>query len=77
MQVPAGEFKARCLQLIEAVRRRQCEVVITKRGRPVAKLVPLDEPAPRPLFGYLKGSVTVTGDIVAPVGDAWEVEHGR
>lgn len=77
MKVQAGEFKAHCLHLIEEVRSRRCEIVITKRGRPVAKLVPLEEAAPKSLFGYLKGSVTVTGDIVAPVGEPWEADRGR
>jgi len=74
MEVPAGEFKSHCLRLIEEVRVSRCEVVITKRGRPVARLVPLEDPATRPLVGYLQGSVTVTGDIVAPVGDRWEAD---
>jgi prevent-host-death family protein len=77
MDVPAGEFKARCLKLIEAVRVRRLEVVITKRGRPVAKLVPLEEPLGRPLFGYLKGSAKAIGDIISPVGDEWEAAHGQ
>ncbi len=77
MQVPAGEFKAHCLQLIEEVRAGRYEVVITKRGRPVAKLVPLEEPGTRPLLGYLQGSLTVTGDIVTPVGDQWEADRAE
>ena len=76
MEVPAGEFKAHCLQLIEDVRTRRCEVVITRRGRPVAKLVPLEEAAARPLLGHLRGSVTITGDVVAPVGETWEADRG-
>ena len=75
MEVPAGGFKAHCLQLIEAVRAGRLEIVITKRGHPVAKLVPLQEAAPRPLLGYLTGTVTVTGDIEAPLGEAWEADR--
>ena len=42
-KIPAGEFKAKCLQVIDEVQRLRMQVVITKRGKPVAKLVPLDE----------------------------------
>lgn len=72
-EVPAGEFKARCLKLMEEVREHRREIVITKRGRPVAKLVPVDE-APA-LFGAMKGSVTILGDIVGPTGEKWEADE--
>ncbi len=73
MQIPAGQFKAQCLKLMDQVKGRREEIIITKHGKPVAKLVPVEE-TPMPLFGYLKGSITVTGDIVAPTGEAWEAE---
>ena len=78
-EVAAGEFKARCLKLMDDVERDRVPIVITKRGRAVAKLVPVDE-RPPPLFGCLVGSVTIVGDIVAPVAVAWEAnapENGR
>lgn len=75
-RVPAGEFKARCLQLMDEVEATGAEVVITKRGRPVARLVPV-APAPRAeLYGCMAGQVTVVADIVGPIGEAWEVEGG-
>jgi prevent-host-death family protein len=65
MEIPAGEFKAKCLQLMDEVARSREPIVITKRGRPVAKLVPPDEPGPRaPLFGYMAGTADIRGDIV-------------
>lgn len=55
--VPAGKFKATCLELMDRVRETGVEYVVTKHGQPVAKLVPYDG-APRPaLFGALKGTV--------------------
>lgn len=68
--VPAGEFKARCLRLMDQVGRDRVPVIITKHGRPVAKLSPLDDRAP-PLFGCLKGTVTIVGDIIAPIDVVW------
>ncbi len=72
-QIPAGEFKARCLKLMDEVRSRRTSVTITKRGKPVARLVPADD-APPALFGFLKGSVTVKGDIIEPVDVTWEAD---
>jgi prevent-host-death family protein len=65
MEIPAGEFKAKCLQLMDKVARSREPIVITKRGKPVAKLVPADPPAARaPLFGYMAGTAEIRGDIV-------------
>jgi len=55
-EIPASEFKARCLALLDQVAEEQVEYVVTKHGRPVAKVVPLAPPAP------LAGSVRVLVD---------------
>lgn len=67
MQIPAGEFKAKCLKLMERVARTREPIIITKRGRPVAKLMPPDdvEPLP-PIFGYMAGTAQIRGDLAAP-----------
>ena len=56
-KVAAADFKARCLELMDQVRETGAEYVVTKHGRPVARLVPYDEPARKPLFGAMKGTV--------------------
>ena len=76
MTIPAGQFKAQCLSLIDQVNRTHQVIVITKRGKPVARLVPLDVEKPRKLFGYLAGHVVEEGDIVSPTGEAWDAERG-
>ena len=63
--MPAGQFKARCLKVMDDVQATREPVVITKNGRPVAKLVPSDAP-PRDIFGCMKGEVEIVGDIVSP-----------
>lgn len=70
----AGEFKARCLRVMDEVERTRRPVVITKRGRPVAKLVPVDPSGPDPFFGRLAGRIRLVGDIVAPLDppEAWD-----
>jgi prevent-host-death family protein len=64
--IPAGEFKARCLRIMEEVRTKRVTVLITKKGRPVAKLVPADEDA-EDVFGRLRGVVEISGDVESPV----------
>lgn len=75
MDVPAGQFKARCLELISFVKEKRVEVIVTKRGQPVAKLVPLVDEDPSPLLGRLQGTVTVIGDITRPIDEAWDADR--
>lgn len=74
-QVSAGEFKTRCLALMDEVRDRGGEYVITKRGAPVARLVPVRIER-RPLLGSMKGTVKVRGDIISPLDEPWEALEG-
>lgn len=78
MEIPAGEFKAKCLQLMDKVARTREAIVITKRGRPVAKLVPPDDPHPcAPLFGYMAGTAEIRGDIVHTPHLEWSAVTGE
>lgn len=70
--IGAGEFKAHCLHLLDVVAERHEEVIITKRGRPVAKLVPV--PADSPLFGALAGTVARQDDLVSPIDVVWDAD---
>ena len=72
LRIPAGEFKAKCLKLMDQVRESGREIVITKRGKPVAKLVPLEPKERPPLFGCMKGTFEITGDIVSPIDVEWD-----
>jgi prevent-host-death family protein len=62
----AGEFKAKCLRVMEEVRKYRTPVVITKKGKPVAKLVPPDEPK-KSVFGCMADRFTYVGDVESPV----------
>ncbi len=70
--IPAAEFKAKCLKIMDDVERRRITVMITKRGKPVARIVPPDSNRPSTLFGALKGSVIIKGDIISPLDVEWE-----
>lgn len=71
--VAASEFKAQCLKMMEQVRRTNEPIVITKRDRPVAKLVSAGRPS-RDILGCLAGVVEIVGDIESPVvaPETWE-----
>ena len=78
--MPAGEFKAKCLRVMEEVRKYRTPVVITKKGKPVAKLVPPDEPK-KSVFGCMADKIQIIGDIentkVCPPLEEWDVVRGR
>lgn len=70
--IAAADFKAHCLALLDEVSATKETVVVTKRGKPVAKVVAVEEGAePRPL----RGSVRYRGDIVAPIGEPWDAQR--
>ena len=73
--IPAGEFKTHCLRIMEEVSKRRQPVVITKKGVPVAKLVPVEQ-TQRDIVGCLEGVMEIVGDIEAPLikPDAWELD---
>jgi prevent-host-death family protein len=62
----AAKFKAQCLGILDKVARTRRSLVITKRGKPLARLVPLDETAQT-----LRGSVRLELDIVSPTSERW------
>ena len=72
-EIAAGEFKARCLQLIDEVNQNRVPIIVTKHGRPMAKLVPFSE-EPVSLFGCMKDSAVIRGDIVEGLGEVWEAD---
>jgi prevent-host-death family protein len=68
--IPAGEFKAKCLKLLDEVAEKRETLVITKHGKPVAQLVPM--PARENIVGSMKGSVLWMGDIISPIDVEWD-----
>ena len=64
-KMAAGSFKTNCLAIMDEVQAKHETVVITKHGKPVAKLVPVEVQGDD-IFGFLCGKVAITGDVVAP-----------
>lgn len=74
--IPAGEFKSKCLNLMNEVNENKISIIITKRGIPVAKLVPIKKEK-FTIFGCLKESVTINDDIVKSISVDWDAENGK
>lgn len=68
--IGAGDFKAKCLQLLDDVAVHREPLIITKHGKPVARLVPM--PPGTQLFGALAGSVLDENDIITPIDTEWD-----
>jgi prevent-host-death family protein len=64
--MPAGEFKIHCLAIMDEVAAKRQAVIITKRGKPVAKLVPVEKEKDD-IFGFMKGKGRILGDVVSPI----------
>jgi prevent-host-death family protein len=71
MKITASQFKARCLRLLDEVGRTGEELIILKRGRPVARVIPAGDPKP---WLSLRGRGEFVGDAVAPVIAEADVE---
>ena len=72
-KMQASVFKSRCLKVMDRVQATGEPVIVTKRGKPVVKVVPA-EPEKDDLFGFMKGKFEIVGDIVSPVTplEDWE-----
>jgi prevent-host-death family protein len=68
--MPAGEFKAKCLKILDQVAETRQTLVITKHGKPVARLEPI--PADADIIGAMRGSGVILGDIISPLDVEWE-----
>jgi prevent-host-death family protein len=73
--IAAGVFKAKCLAIMDEVQSKREPVIITKKGKPVAKLVPLDKDEEvDPIFGFFAGKIQILGDVESPIPEEeWEM----
>jgi prevent-host-death family protein len=75
MNIPAAVFKAECLKLMDEVARTGQRIVITKHGKPIAQLTPMPT-QPETLFGYMKDTLVIKGDIVGSIHEGWSALSG-
>ncbi len=77
-QMRASAFKARCLAVMDAIQATGEPVIVTKRGKPVVKVVPI-KPENDDIFGFMAGKGTIMGDIESPVVPLkeWKIFRAR
>jgi prevent-host-death family protein len=79
--IPAGEFKAKCLAIMDEIQAGGESVVITKRGKPVVRVTALeagvDRPAKESILGFMRGTGISVGDIVGPIIPSDEWDHSK
>ncbi|MGB6488648.1 MAG: type II toxin-antitoxin system Phd/YefM family antitoxin [Steroidobacteraceae bacterium] len=75
MDISAAQFKAQCLKLMDQVEKTRQPIIITKHGRPVAQLAPVPADTDS-LFGYMKGTMRIDGDVTAPLDVEWSALTG-
>ncbi|MYB70659.1 MAG: type II toxin-antitoxin system Phd/YefM family antitoxin [Gemmatimonadetes bacterium] len=72
--IKASEFKTKCLKLMDEVADSGVEIVITKNGRPVSRLVPYRDEEPT-MFGRNRDQIRILGDIISPLEFDWDEER--
>ena len=75
-KIPAKRFKARCLETIDEVAKNGTEIIITKDGKPIARILPF-EAKKREDISSLKGTATHIGDVISPINVAWEAGKNK
>jgi prevent-host-death family protein len=75
--IAAGKFKANCLAIMDEVQKNRETVLITKRGKPVAKVIPAKDDAKDDFFDSMKDQLVFLGDVISPAFDLdeWEMER--
>jgi prevent-host-death family protein len=76
MEISAAQFKAKCLELMDRVHDFGEEILITKRGKVVARLCPVSR-VTDDSFGCMKGTGAIQGDILETPRQDWEAEQGK
>ena len=71
LRIPVSRFKAHCLRLLDEVSKRKLRLIVTKRGKPLARIEAADQ-EPLDVHGWLKGTVKVRGDLTAPLDVDWD-----
>lgn len=74
-EIAISKFKAKCLSLLEEVNKTKIPLRVTRRGIPLADVVPASpEAEERTWIGSMTGTLKITGDIVSPVIDPEDIE---
>ena len=75
MNIAAGVFKAECLKLMDTVHKTHEEIIISKRGKPVARLLSAEDAPSVEIFGMLAGTGQAKDDLITGSGEVWHAER--
>lgn len=73
-KIAVSQFKAHCLEIIDKLQTSHESIIITKRDKPIAKIMSFDTSKPS-LFGMLSNKAEIKGDILEPIDEKWEAEY--
>ncbi len=78
MEISATEFKAKCLKLMDEISNTHEPIIVTKHGKPVAKVVAIEpeETHNKTGFGCMAGTMEIRGDIISPIEEPWSAMTG-
>lgn len=71
--IKAGVFKAECLKMMDEVKKTKNPIIVTKHKIPIVKIVPVEDET-QSLFGKMKNTGRVKGDIIQPIGEVWDAD---
>jgi len=75
MEITAADFRSNCFKVLDEVDQKHIDVIITKRGKPIAKLVHYEtDPCTDPLLGSLLNAGTTVGDLTEAFDEEWELD---
>jgi prevent-host-death family protein len=71
--IPIGEFKTHCYQILDQAQKEGHSVIVTRKGKPIARILPLDSQTEKDdcFFDSLKDSVSIKGDIISSIDVKW------
>ncbi len=73
MEISTTQFQQRCMQLVDTIHAQNADIIITKQGKPWAKLMAINETVPsQPFLGALSGAGYTVGNLLEPFEDEWE-----
>jgi prevent-host-death family protein len=77
LNIPIGALKTNCYKLLQTVQDKNVELLITKRGEPIARILPIsDKNKKKSIFGSMQDILEIKGDIVEPIDTQWDAAHG-
>ena len=73
--MPISNFKAHALRVLDNLSKSKESIIVTKRGKPLVKIIPFESPEKKQIPGLLADTNVFEGDILSPIDEAWNVDQ--